>query len=97
MCLDAAISTDDVGIGSPEASTGVPLADIAAVLGDLGEEVGNARRPDPDEKGEAMERTEEGWRAGGGSASLPLSVLLVTSWALGLVGGGRTSIGYLGL
>lgn len=30
MCFDAAISTDDVGIGSPEASTGVLLADIAA-------------------------------------------------------------------
>jgi hypothetical protein len=37
MCLDAAISTDDVGIGSPEASTVVPLADIAAGLGDLEE------------------------------------------------------------
>jgi hypothetical protein len=30
MCFDAAISTDEVGIGSPEASTGVLLADIAA-------------------------------------------------------------------
>jgi hypothetical protein len=48
MCLDAAISTDDVGIGSPEASTGAPLADIAAGLGDLEEEVRDARRPDPD-------------------------------------------------
>jgi hypothetical protein len=33
MCLDAAISTDDVGIGSPAASTGVLLADIAAGAG----------------------------------------------------------------
>lgn len=33
MCLDAAISTDDVGIGSPEASTGALLADIAAGAG----------------------------------------------------------------
>ena len=57
MCLDAAISTDDVGIGSPEASTGVLLADIAAGvgprrvledsrLGDLG-----ARGPEQMEKG----------------------------------------------
>jgi hypothetical protein len=58
MCLDAAISTDDVGIGSPEASTGAPLADIAAGLGDLEEEVRDARRPDPDGNGEAMERGE---------------------------------------
>lgn len=36
MCLDAAISTDDVGIGSPEASTGVLLADIAAGVGPRG-------------------------------------------------------------
>jgi hypothetical protein len=32
MCFDAAISTDDVGIGSPKASTGVLLADIAACV-----------------------------------------------------------------
>uniref|UniRef100_A0A0E0KCH0 Uncharacterized protein n=1 Tax=Oryza punctata TaxID=4537 RepID=A0A0E0KCH0_ORYPU len=30
MCFDAAISTDEVGIGSPDASTGALLADIAA-------------------------------------------------------------------
>ena len=60
MCLDAAINTDDVGIGSPEASTGVLLADIAAgargSLGLLALEIwgrrwGEARRADPDEKG----------------------------------------------
>jgi hypothetical protein len=51
MCLDAAISTDDVGIGSPEASTGVLLADISAGVGgarrgDLGEEGGEGRTGD---------------------------------------------------
>jgi len=60
MCLDAAINTDDVGIGSPEASTGVLLADIAAgargSLGLLALEIwgrrwGEARRADADEKG----------------------------------------------
>lgn len=30
MCFDAAISTDEVGIGSPDASTGALLADIPA-------------------------------------------------------------------
>lgn len=65
MCFDAAISTDEVGIGSPEASTGVLLADIAAGEVDSpgswsqrsgGEPKergrGEARRPHPDEEGD---------------------------------------------
>jgi hypothetical protein len=43
MCLDAAISTDDVGIGSPEASTGVLLADISAGVGGLAVEIWGRR------------------------------------------------------
>ena len=79
MCLDAAISTDDVGIGSPEASTGVLVADISAGAGGLAVEIWE------EEGGEmAKGRTGDGegrLGAGGAGAFLsphtPLSVRFV--------------------
>jgi len=95
MCFDAAISTDDVGIGSPEASTGVLLADIAAGavvsagscgLGDLGEGVGEARRPHPDGKGGGDGGRKVGtggqWPGGEPEERLCHSLWFLPSWAL---------------
>jgi hypothetical protein len=60
MCLDAAMSTEEVGIGSPEASTGVLLADISAgVVGARRGDLGGGG-------GERAKEEDRRWRERGG-------------------------------
>jgi hypothetical protein len=96
MCFDAAISTDDVGIGSPEASTGALLADIAAgavvSAGSWpwrsGGGSGRSETATPRREGRRRRREEGGdrwpvaWWGAGGEERLCHSLWFLPSWAL---------------